>query len=181
MTLKDALDNLMVDLNSYQVIHLVTSKTEDNDITYSIGIAFINDKYIFRIEADEYVAVQTYQMNSAEKAKVKLTWLINKYSLIVESIIYVTNMQLSELIAMYYQDNILMYSFETKRMTRKEMLIRYVTISHPINYDKFVSNFEEVLKLVKDSCSKYDIDLILSQEHPLVMVRRLKLSSIDIP
>ena len=69
MTLKDAIDNLMVDLNSYQIIHVITSKTTDNnDITYSIGIAFINDKYIFRVEADEYLAVQTYQMDTADLA-----------------------------------------------------------------------------------------------------------------
>jgi len=181
MKLKDAIDNLLVDLNSYQIIHIVTSKAKENEsITYSIGAAMINDKYIFRVEADEYIAVQTYQMDNAEKAKNKLIWLINKYSLTVESILYITNMQLNELLAKCYKNNILTYSFETKMIARKEMLISYTTISHPIDYDAFIADFEAVLKLAKDSCKKYDINLFLQQEHPLAMVRRLKLESIDI-
>ena len=181
MTLKDAIENVMVDLNSYQIIHVVTSKAKDSEsTTYSIGIGLVNNKYIFHIEADEYLIVKDYQVDDSEKAKNKLIWLINKYSLTVDAIIYVTNMQLNELLAICYQNNLQTYSFESKRITRHEMLIRYKTIVHPFDYNRFVGDFESVLKLVKDSCRKYDIDVVLRQEHPQKMIRRMKLASIDI-
>jgi hypothetical protein len=181
MTLKDATDNLLVDINSYQLISIVAARVKDgNDISYSIGVAMINDKYIFRVEADEYLIVHDYQMSSAEKAKCKLQWILNKYSLTVTSIIYFKNVQTNELLAKYYKEKLLSYTIETKRITRKELLINYTTITHPIIYRDFVRNFDDITELVKTSCRKYDIELILQQEHPLQMVRRLKLVDIDL-
>jgi len=182
MTLKDAIENVMVDLNSYQIIHVVGYKSNGNkSISYSISIALINEQYIFRVEADENIIVHDYQVAEVERAKTKLIWLINKYSLNVEAIFFVTNMQLNELLALCYQDNILTYSIESKRITRKEMLIRYTTVVHPFDFNRFVEDFEDVLKLVQDSCRKYDIEIVLRQEHPQKMVRRMKLANIELP
>lgn len=180
MILQDAIDNILVDLNSNQGIQIACSRdVNGNSISYNIQITMVNALYLYHIKCDEYLAVQDYQMDTDEKAKSKLYWILNKYSLIVESIIYFKNIQTNELLAKYYKDNLLSYTIETKRITRKEMLISYITITHPIIYKNFVENFEEILELVKCSCGKYDIELVLKQEHPMKMVRRLKLESVN--
>ena len=181
MTLQNALDNIFVDLNSYQVIHIVTEKTKGSEsITYSIGVALINAKYIFRIESDEYIAVQTYQLDTIEKAKNKLIWLISKYSLTIKSLVYVSNIQIFELIAFCYRDNLLTHTIETSILNRKEILINYSIKSDRIDYNKFTSDFNSILEQLERTNKKFDIAIILTQENPNILVRKLKLASIDI-
>jgi len=181
MILKDAINNILVDINSYQGIRLVCKRDVDsNSISYNIDIAMVNLLYLYRIECDEYIAVHDYQMDTVENAKSKLHWIFIKYSLRVESIAYFSNIQLNELYAKFYKDNCLSYVIETKRITRKEMVIRYTTITHPIIYKDFVRNFEDISELVKKSCRKFDLELVLRQEHPTQMARRLKLESVNI-
>lgn len=181
MILQDAIDNILVDINSNQGIQIACSRdVNGKSISYNIQITMVNALYLYHIECDEYLAVQDYQMDTDEKAKSKLQWILNKYSLIVESIVYFKNVQTNELLAKYYKEKLLSYTIETKRITRKEMLINYTTITHPIIYKDFVRNFEDISELVKTSCRKYDIELALKQEHPLQMVRRLKLESFEL-
>ena len=181
MTLKDALYNLFIDLDSYQVIHLVTSKIKGNEsITYSIGVAMINSKIIFRIESDEYIAVKTYQTDTVEKAKKKLTWLLNKYALTIKSIIYMITMQIFELIVFCYKENLLTHIIETNRINRKEMLISYSIKSDFIDYKCFTNDFNSIWELLEAPSKMFDFEIVFKQEHPLKMVRRLKLESIDV-
>jgi len=181
MILQDAIDNILVDLNTYQGIQLVCLReVNGKSIGYSIQIAMVNALYLYHIECDEYLAVHDYQMDNAEKAKSKLQWIQNKYSLTVTSILYFKNVQTNEILAKFYKSNLLSYTIETKRIARKEMLISYNTITQPIIYKDFVRNFEEISELVKSSCKKFEIELVLRQEHPQQMVRRLKLMNIDI-
>ncbi len=181
MILQDSINNILIDLNSYQGIQIACSRVlNGKSINYNIQIIMVNTQYLYHIESDEYLAVNDYQMNTFEKAKNKFQWILNKYSLTTTSIIYFKNTQTNELLAKYYKDYLLSYTFETKRISRKEMLISYTTITHPIIYKDFVENFEEILELVKCSCGKFDIELVMKQEHPMKMVRRLKLMNIDI-
>lgn len=181
MTLQDAIDNLFIDLDSYQLIHLVTSRTKGTEsVTYTIGMGNINSRIIFRIEADEFIAVQTYQLDSLEKAKRKLTWLINKYSLSIKSVVYMKNMQVNELIANCYKDNLLSYTYETEMINRKEMLISYSLKSTSIDYNQFLTDFNSIVEILEYSSKRFALSIVLHQQNPISLVRKMKLESIDI-
>jgi len=181
MTLQDAIDTLFTDLELHQVIHIIAHKTYNNQsVTYSIGLALINKKIIYRIESDDYLAVNTYQMDSVGKAQDKLAWLINEYSLTIKSIIYMTALRTFELVALCFRDYMLTHTIETKMIALKEMLISYTINSNSLEYNDLVNDFNSILELTEKSKEKFGFEVILKQEKPINLVRKLKLASIDI-
>jgi len=132
------------------------------------------------IVTDVVIAVKLYQLNSVSATEKKVEWLLNKYRLMIKSIVKVYDYNSKTMCIQSFDENYLLsYSFLLLKTQKEDTVcVQFGTHAGDINYTEFLEDFNEIGLMVTQEDPKFRISIL--GENPIAYVRRMKLNSIGI-